>query len=55
MKFSKVTPKIYECPLCEDNSGSIGTHSELLEHLKEDHLEQQGEEDFIHDVLWFKS
>jgi hypothetical protein len=47
----KVTPKVYQCPLCDDDSGAIGTTDELEEHFKEDHLEQEGEEDFIHEVV----
>ncbi len=46
-----VTPKIYECPLCEENSGAIGTRDELLEHLKEDHVDQEGIADFVDEVL----
>lgn len=47
----KAKEKIYECPLCDENSGAIGTPEELREHLKKDHLEQQGEDNFINDVL----
>ncbi len=50
-KLKKVIPKMYQCPLCDDTSGAIGTTDELQEHLLEDHLEQEGEADFIWEVL----
>ena len=47
----KASPKLYECPLCDENSGSVGTRSELLEHLKQDHIEEQTIDDFLGDIL----
>jgi hypothetical protein len=43
--------KEYQCPLCDETSGAIGTRDDLLEHLKEDHLDQEGEADFVDEVL----
>jgi hypothetical protein len=50
MKIQK-KPKLYQCPLCDEESGSVGTDDEILAHLKEDHLEQETPEDFIREVF----
>ena len=50
-KLKKVIPKMYQCSLCDETSGAIGKIDELREHLLEDHLEQEGEADFIWEVL----
>ncbi len=50
-KLKKVIPKMYQCPLCDDTSGAIGERDDLLEHLKEDHLDQEGEAEFCDEVL----
>jgi hypothetical protein len=43
--------KEYQCPLCDETSGAIGTRDDLLEHLKEDHLDQEGVAGFVDEVL----
>lgn len=43
-------PDVYACPLCDESVGPAYTEEELREHFKEDHLEQEGVNDFIKEV-----